>query len=87
MQEIATERRHSPRRRVLKGGTIWSPQLMTNTNCTVRNLSADGACLMVGDALRVPQEFELYFQDRSVQRCRVVWRRPAQVGVAFCIPA
>jgi c-di-GMP-binding flagellar brake protein YcgR len=83
MHETASERRQSPRRRVLKGGTIWSPHRLTNTRCTIRDLSAGGACLVVPDPVSVPQEFELYFQDRSVRRCRVVWRNPARVGVAF----
>ena len=77
------ERRASPRRRVLKGGTISFHQLGTSTDCVVRNVSDGGACLSVASTVGVPRTFRLIIGDHSIRPCRVIWHTADRLGVAF----
>jgi hypothetical protein len=79
-----TEKRQGSRRRVLKGGKISFHQLGTSTDCTVRNLSQLGACLIVTSPVGIPDEFDLVMDsDKTPRRCRVEWRSANQIGVSF----
>ena len=78
------ETRRAPRHKVLKGAKISFHSLMTSTECTVRNLSDTGACLVVTSQVGVPDDFDLVLDsDRSVRRCHVEWRTGAKIGVSF----
>jgi hypothetical protein len=78
------ERRNPPRTRVLKGGKLIFNQHASVIDCTVRNLSNNGACLQLVTTLSVPEEFELSFDSfRTVRHCRVRWRTAEKLGVAF----
>ncbi|HWA18069.1 MAG TPA: PilZ domain-containing protein [Devosia sp.] len=79
------EKRASPRRRVLKAGRIVFNDKQSVINCTVRNLSETGALLKVENALSVPSEFTLRF-DESSASCRAVRRSLAEIAVAFLSP-
>src|ERR1700721_2169755 len=70
------------RRRTLKAGKIVFSQGGSVIDCTVRNVSRTGAMLDVQNAVTAPQEFELCW-DGNVQRCTVVWRKVASLGVKF----
>jgi hypothetical protein len=77
------ERRKSPRRRVLKGGTI-ALERGGAVSCTVRNLSESGACIEVGSPLGIPESFNLVIASDHVTRpCRIMWRSDRRIGVAF----
>ena len=76
------ERRTDPRQRMLKAGTIVYNNSSSVYDCTVRNLSKGGACLMVNGGLTVPPEFELRMEGTRRQ-CIVTWRRPDRIGVKF----
>jgi hypothetical protein len=77
-----TERRQSPRRKVLKGARIAFAD--EGIACTVRNLSATGAGLDVPNALSLPPSFMLVIErDGFMRRCRPVWCNERRVGVAF----
>lgn len=76
------EHRSATRQRVLKAGTIEFQG--GAIDCTVRNLSPSGAALEVASPLGIPETFELVIPaDRGHFHCRVVWRRPQRIGVAF----
>ena len=78
------EKRTTPRTRVLKGGVISFRPLGTTIDCTVRNLSIAGACLMVTSPAGIPNEFQLMLdRDTITQHCRVAWRAANRIGVAF----
>jgi hypothetical protein len=78
------ESRRAPRHKVLKGAKISFHQLMTSTDCTVRNLSDTGACLVVNSQVGVPDDFDLVLDsDHSVKRCHVEWRAGTKIGVSF----
>jgi hypothetical protein len=79
------ERRASPRRRVLKPGRIVFNDNRSVINCTVRNVSETGALLKVENALNIPSEFTLRF-DQSSASCRMVRRSLAEIAVAFLGP-
>ena len=51
--------------------------------CTIRNVSAGGACLALDPALAVPATFDLIPQASDPHVCRVVWRHDQRMGVAF----
>jgi hypothetical protein len=84
MDQIAIQRRNAPRTRVLRGGVISFHRLGAVFECTVRNLSDTGACLMVESPVGIPNEFDLVLDREKVpRRCHVVWRSANKIGVAF----
>jgi len=78
------ERRRQPRARTLKAARILFNQHHSVIDCTVRNLSPEGACLNVASALGIPERFDVIFEaDHSIRPCRVVWHKEKQLGVEF----
>lgn len=75
------ENREDRRRRVLRAGTIEFDG--GAIDCTVRNLSSTGAMLQVASPVGIPEKFTLMLRDGHVAPCRVVWRKPTAIGVAF----
>jgi PilZ domain-containing protein len=84
MGEISMERRRKARARTLKSARILFNQHHSVIDCTVRNLSAAGACLNVASALGIPERFDVIFDaDQSIRPCRMVWHKEKQLGVEF----
>ena len=78
------ERRRQPRARTLKSARILFNQHHSVIDCTVRNLSAEGACLNVASAIGIPERFDVIFDaDHSIRPCRMVWHKEKQLGVEF----
>ena len=76
------EKRKTPRSRVLKGGTIAFDG--NGLDCTVRNLSADGAAIDFPSPVSVPPSFMLVIEaDQFIRRCHPVWSNNKRIGVAF----
>ncbi len=74
-------KRQHQRQRTLKAGKIVL-KAGGVIDCTVRNMSAAGACLVVSSPVGIPDEFVL--QNNDAQRlCRTVWRSEKKIGVAF----
>ncbi|WP_213741899.1 PilZ domain-containing protein [Bradyrhizobium sp. dw_411] len=76
------ERRKYPRTEinqpayVSSGGSVMS--------CVVRNISAEGAAIDVGNAAFVPAHFRLVMaSDSSVYECNVAWIQQNRIGVIF----
>ena len=78
-----TEKRRTPRQRVLKGAKISTRQLGTSIDCTVRNVSETGACLVVTTPVGIPDTFDLVLADGGVRPCKVEWRKADKIGVSF----
>ena len=76
------ERRTSPRMRVLKSGKILLAEKAPAIPCTVRNVSAGGACLQMDNYYGIPDSFAVVI-DGVQHPCRVAWRSNARMGVAF----
>jgi hypothetical protein len=78
------QKRDASRQRTLKSGRIVFNDKSSVLDCTVRNLSARGACLEVTSALGVPASFDLLLDaDGSTRRCDIVWKSRNRLGVSF----
>jgi hypothetical protein len=78
----ASESRGAQRHRTLKGAHIVFNAGRSTIDCTVRNLSANGAKLDVTSVVGIPNSFDLLLGEQR-QACRVVWRSLKQLGVEF----
>ena len=79
-----SERRASERRWTLKRGVITFDQAGASIDCLVRNLSDNGALLLVGNQTDIPNSFDLLLRtDGLHKQCRIVWRSVDRMGVAF----
>ncbi|HXW23812.1 MAG TPA: PilZ domain-containing protein [Xanthobacteraceae bacterium] len=78
------EHRTHPRHRTLKAGKIVFNHRSCVVDCTIRNLSARGACLQVPSTVGIPDDFDLLIEpDRMAQACRVAWKDDRRMGVDF----
>jgi hypothetical protein len=78
------ERRKAPRRRVLKIGKIVYADGLRVIDCTIRDLSKDGARLLIANTIGVPDNFFLYEQTAGmIYPASIVWRQPTMIGVKF----
>jgi hypothetical protein len=74
--------RAASRRRVLKAGSIEFAD--SAIDCTIRNISENGAALDVKSPLYIPDRVMLVMQtEQSKRACRVVWRKERRIGVTF----
>ena len=78
-------RRRVPRVLVLDPGKILLDG--SEIQCTVRNLSRLGACLVVQSTYKLPAVFQLFMQNQAPQTCKVIWRDDMMLGVRFVAPA
>jgi len=83
MKERQIERREQPRARTLKSGKIILNLNSSIVDCTVRNLNARGALLIVSSLVGIPENFELLLESDVHHDCRVKWRGEDRLGVAF----
>jgi hypothetical protein len=74
--------RDSLRSRTLKTGKIVLSDKAPSIECTVRNISATGACVQVSATFGIPATFDLIF-DAARHRCRIAWMRETRIGVVF----
>lgn len=77
------ELRKSPRVRSLKGARIVYDNGTKTRDCTIRNMSKDGAKLVMESAMQLPDAFILLFDDGNQRFCRVRWRKINEIGVEF----
>jgi len=84
MDTLAPDKRRATRHRVLQGGAISFHHLGAKIDCTARNLSETGACLLVQSPIGIPDDFDLLLDRESApRRCHVVWRSANRIGVEF----
>jgi hypothetical protein len=77
------EKRAVPRHRVLKGGMLAFSD-GGSVECTVRNISSNGARVDIADPIGVPESFTLIIAtDQFMRRCHAVWSSEQRIGVAF----
>jgi len=78
------ERRKRRRTRALKAGKIVFNRRLSVIDCTVRDLTEDGACLVVASVVGVPDAFDLLIPFDNLKRsCRVIWKMAGKIGVTF----
>ena len=83
MNSSGIEKRAAPRHRVLKQGML-AFHGGGGIDCTVRNMSSNGARVDIASPVGVPVTFTLVIEaDQFMRRCRAVWNSERQIGVAF----
>jgi hypothetical protein len=83
MNSSGIEKRAAPRHRVLKHGML-AFHGGGGVDCTVRNISSNGARVDIASPLGVPASFMLVIEaDQFMRRCRAVWSSERQIGLAF----
>ena len=79
-----SENRKNPRQSILNAGTIAFDRA-AGIDCTVRNISDDGACLEVASPAGIPNNFILVVsKDKLKRECHVAARSARRIGVRFC---
>jgi hypothetical protein len=81
----AGEQRKLQRNRVLLAAKfVHGDQKQFTTECTIRNLTAEGASVRMESSLPLPPELGL-IETRTgrAHRARIVWRRGGFIGLAF----
>jgi len=55
------------------------------SKCVWSDISDRGACINIQDAEEIPDNFVLLLAENGSprRRCRVIWRKPRQLGVKF----
>jgi hypothetical protein len=77
------EKRAAPRHKVFKHGTLAFGG-GGSVDCTVRNISSNGAQLDVANPIGLPRSFTLVIHtDQFMRRCHPVWASEQRLGVAF----
>jgi hypothetical protein len=84
MSAIKDKRQH-PRK------TLWYPAKIdcgdgsTMRDCQFRDISPNGARLLIGKGERLPDRFTLMLSaiGKSYRRCRIAWRSETETGVEF----
>ena len=78
------ERRNKRRQRTLKAGKIVFNQQRSVVDCTARDFTDEGACLVVESTVGIPDAFELLVPIDNLKRpCQVVWKSAGRIGVKF----
>jgi hypothetical protein len=78
-----TEKRAAPRYKVFKRGALAFGG-GGGIDCTVRNLSANGARVDIAGPLSLPSSLTLVIEaDQFMRRCHLVWTNDKQFGLAF----
>lgn len=81
---MAAELRTYRRSRTLKSGKIVFNHRASVLDCTVRNLSDEGACLLLPSTVGIPDDFDLLIEpDKPARRCQVTWKNESRIGVTF----
>jgi len=81
--ETFTDRRRHQRFRVCKGAKIVFNSRACVIDCTVRNISEGGACLVLATPTVLPPEFELAMDGDTLRCCHVMWHFDSRLGVMF----
>jgi hypothetical protein len=80
------EKRHVHRRRTLKEAKVVLSE-WTAIDCTMRDVTEEGAKLVFGDAFQLPEEFRvLVVSDNTLVPVRLLWQRGLNAGVVFTGP-
>ena len=78
------ERRHSQRARTLRAGKILFNTKRSVIDCMVRNISTDGACLLLPSVVGIPSAFDLLIEGEAASRsCKMIWHAQNRIGIEF----
>jgi PilZ domain len=78
------ERRTSRRQKSFLRGVVYFNKRRTEIACMVRDLSEDGARIVLSQTIPIPDVIELQIPQREeMVAARVQWRRADEIGLAF----
>jgi hypothetical protein len=77
------EKRSAPRMRQLKQGRIIFNQRRSVMSCVIRNCTATGALVSVGEAHIVPAQFEISIGGGEPRKAHRVWVKASEIGLKF----
>jgi PilZ domain len=77
------ERRRHERQAAEEPARIVFDEPESTMECTIRDLSDDGACVEVANTRLIPSRFKLVLSSGAIQSCRVAWRTRNKIGVVF----
>jgi hypothetical protein len=78
------ERRTSRRQKSFLRGVVYFNKRRTEMACMVRDLSEDGARIVLSQTIPIPDVIELQIPQREeMVAARVQWRRADEIGLAF----
>ncbi len=81
------ERRSSRRQKSFLRGVVYFDKRRSETACLVRDLSEDGARIILSQTITIPDLIELDIPQREqTVIARVEWRRADEAGLSFCKP-
>ena len=84
--ESGSEHRRTRRQRTLKQGKVVLSD-WTTLDCTIRDINAEGAKIVLGGATSLPPEFRLIsVVSNTIVPVRLEWQRGLSAGVAFAGP-
>ena len=79
-----TDRRKSRRLQKLLSAKISTNELMSATDCVIRNQSESGCGISVNSTIGVPHHFKLHILNGNIKReCEVIWRQSNMIGVRY----
>jgi hypothetical protein len=80
-------RRASRRQKSFLRGVVYFDKRRSETACLVRDLSEDGARIVLSQTITIPAVIELQIPQREqTLSARVQWRRADEVGLSFSKP-
>jgi hypothetical protein len=83
-EQRMSERRKSSRHKSLLRGRIYFNNRRNSADCTIRDISGNGARLIFSDAIAIPDVVDVYIpQKEQTLRAHVHWRRGQELGVTF----
>ena len=78
------QKRNKVRQRALLSGKIYFNNRASVFDCLVRDMSLDGARLVLTDLISTPDAIDLYIpQKEQTFSARVAWRNGVELGVEF----
>jgi PilZ domain len=78
------EKRRHPRTRTLKKARIVFNDGRSAIDRIVRNLSPNGALLVLPSLLSVPETFDLHIDSEGIRHAaRAIWKGDGKLGVEF----
>lgn len=81
------ERRSSRRQKSFLRGVVYFDKRRSETACLVRDLSEDGARIILSQTVTIPDLIELDIPQREqTVIARVEWRRADEAGLSFSRP-
>ena len=82
------ERRADQRHRVLKGGTLQFNNGYSSLECVIRDLSATGARIQMGETFGVPSRFTMSISGETKRiEASLRWRNSRNIGLTFLLPS